>query len=100
MGNKSSITKTINTNRVDNTSSSSMSNLGSIHSRYINRDYSTISMGHQTMWVSSIVVWIPCIVWVGSWEHCSSKMSSSGKGNFRSVSRHYSSIGVGHQSSG
>ena len=76
VGNKSSITKTINTNRVDNTTSSSMSNLGSIYSRCINRYYSTISMGHKTMWVSYIGV------------------SSIGD------SRYYCTIGIGNQGSG
>ena len=45
VGNKSSISKTVHSNRVDNSTSSGMGDLGSINSRLINRDNGTVSVG-------------------------------------------------------
>merc|ERR1719483_82184 len=55
VGNKSSISVgiTMNSGRVDNSTGSSVSNLGSIDSWLINRDNSSVSVGNKTMWVSS-----------------------------------------------
>jgi hypothetical protein len=102
VGNKSSISKTVDTNRVDSSTSSGMGNLGSIDSGLINGDNGTISVGNKSMRVSSSI-------WVGSIrissianrDHVSKlpKMNSSGKGNLGGVCGHNSSVRVGHQTS-
>ena len=82
----------INSSGVDNSTSSSMGNLGSINSRGINRDNSSVSVGNKTMWVSSIA----------DRDDMSkvSKVSSSGSSNSGSVSGDNSSVGESNQSSG
>ena len=103
VGNKSSISKTVNTNGVDDSTSSSVGNLGSIDSRLINRDNSSVSVGNKAMGVSSSIrIWTIWISSIANGDDMSklSKMSSSGKGNLGCVSGDNSSVGVGHQGSG
>merc|ERR1719419_2092971 len=58
VGNKTSISKTVDSNGVDNSSSGSMSNLGGIDSRLISRDNNSVGMGNKSVWVSNSI-------WVG-----------------------------------
>merc|ERR1719150_1237502 len=97
VGNKTSISKTIDSNRVDNTSSSSMGNLGSIDIRGVSGDNSSVSMGYKTMGVSSSI-WV---VSIASRDDVSklSKVSSTCSSNSGGVSGHNSSVGESHQSS-
>merc|ERR1719320_1705305 len=88
VGNKTSIGKTVDSDRVDNTSSSSMGNLGS-------GDNSTVSMGYQAMWVSSSIG----VVSIGENMAKLSKVSSTCSSNSRGVSRYHSSVGESHESS-
>ena len=102
VGNKSSISKTVHSNRVDNSTSSSMGNLGSIDSGLINRDNGTVSVGNKTMGVSSSIrVGSIRISSIANRDHMSklSKMNSSGKGNLVGVCGHNSSVRVSHQTS-
>merc|ERR1719431_2225713 len=73
VGNKTSISKTIDSNRVDNSSSSSVGNLGSVDIRGVPGENSSISMSYKTMGVSSSI-WV-----VSIWEKMSklSKVSST-----------------------
>merc|ERR1719483_151954 len=101
VGNESSITKSINTNWVDSSASSSMGNLGSIDSWLINRDNSTISVGNKSMGISSSIrIGSIGISSITNGQNVMSKMSSSGKSNSRCVSRDNSSVGVCHQLGG
>ena len=102
VGNKSSISKTVDTNRVDSSTSSGMGDLGSIDSGLINGDNGTVSVGNKSMGVSSSIrVGSVRISSIANRDHVSklSKMNSSGKGNLGGVCRHNSSVGVGHQTS-
>ena len=95
VGNKTSISKTIDTNRVDNTSCSSVGNLGSVDIRGISGDNSSVSMSYQTMGVSSSI-WV---VSIGENMSQLSKVSSTCSSNSGGVSGHNSSVGESHQSS-
>ena len=97
VGNKTSISKTIDSYRVDNSSSSSMGNLGSIDIRGVGRDNSSVSVGNKTMGVSNSIR--ESIAYRENMSKLA-KMSSSGSSNSRSVSRDDSSVGESHQSSG
>merc|ERR1719315_83257 len=96
VGNETSISKTVHSNRVDNSSSSSMGNLSSVDIRGVSRDNSSVSVGYQAMGESNSSIWVISIA-------CGdelSEVSSLGKGNSGGVSGHHGAIGVGHQSSG
>ena len=97
VGNQTSISKTIDSYRVDNSSSSSMGNLGSIDIRGVSRDNSSVSVGNKTMGVSNSIG--ESIAYRENMSKLA-KMGSSGSSNSRSVSRDDSSVGESHQSSG
>ena len=105
MGNESSISVgiTVNSDGVDDTTGSSVSNLGSIDSWLINRDNSSVSVGNKTMWVSSgIRVGSIRISSIANGEDMSklSKVNSSGKSNLGCLCWDHSTVGVSHQSGG
>ena len=95
VGNKTSIGKTVDSDRVDNTSSSSVGNLGSVDIRGVSGDNSTVSMGYQAMGVSSSIG----VVSIGENMAKMSKVSSTCSSNSRGVSRYHSSVGESHESS-
>ena len=97
VGNQTSVSKTIDSYRVDNSSSSSMGNLGSIDIRGVGRDNSSVSVGNETMGVSNSIG--ESIAYRENMSKMA-KVSSSGSSNSRSVSRDDSSVGESHQSSG
>ena len=103
VGNESSISKTVDTNGVDSSTSSSMGNLGSIDSGLINRDNSTVSVGNKSMGISSSIrIGSIGISGIPSGDDVSklSKMHSPSIGDLGCVSGDNSSVGVGHQSGG
>ena len=105
VGNESSISVgiTVNSDGVDDTTGSSVSNLGSIDSWLINRDNSSVSVGNKTMWVSSgIRVGSIRISSIANGEDMSklSKVNSSGKSNLGCLCWDHSTVGVSHQSGG
>merc|ERR1719315_71965 len=58
VGNETSISKTVHSNRVDNSSSSSMGNLSSIDIGGVSGDNSSVSVGYQAVGKSNSSIWV------------------------------------------
>ena len=98
VSNKSSISKTMDSNRVNNSTTCSMGNLGSMNSKRISRDNSTVSMSNKTMRVTSSIM-MSSIDYRRDMSQVS-EVSSSGSSNSRSVSGDNGSVGESNQGSG